>query len=335
MNIGPGFVEPERDPLIRDIVDNSGIFKQPFNPAGRAFFRLADIEKLHDLVKAAKNYPSTVVDLLNSQKPKEILQKWLHDSTTLESYHAQHGAYGLDDIATTRALCKIRDLSACTVTKADITNGPHLDANTIQTAHILPPVVSRYHAEHDFWNYLRRFFTDARVDRWYRATRDTDTLSTSNLITLSRVAHAYWRDCRFALRPLPMERRDSDTLRAEFSWLPCGNSEPRSITGKQLGWGLFNYRNGDVVRTGDVVEFWSTCVWSKGVELPCWDILEMRWYLSMMSAMCDDKGDVGDVKKEEGDGKKEEDGKNDDETETESESEGEDWQFIGVDDWYY
>jgi hypothetical protein len=71
-----------------------------------------------------------------------------------------------------------------------------------------------------FWETLRMFWSEERVDIWYHAIFSTPTRTEvcQNLLCLCPNAHAYWERAYFVLKPIRISD-DKKRLDVQFFWL--------------------------------------------------------------------------------------------------------------------
>jgi hypothetical protein len=159
-----------------------------------------------------------------------------------------------------------------------------------------------------FWDLLRLFWDETRINKWRRAifSEEDETISDGchNMLTLSKQAHALWGEARFALRPLE-QSDDQKRLKVEFHWqkkaldadaeidLLSGPESTRDYHGEREctltvedsadGSGDGPHRGYRRIRSGDTFTFRTTD--PKRLPLPSWPLLEMQWYLQRIAAM--------------------------------------------------
>ncbi|KAL4817234.1 hypothetical protein BDW67DRAFT_32738 [Aspergillus spinulosporus] len=181
------------------------------------------------------------------------------------------------------ALCKTRDGNRCVITKANV----HLHADSsdavsdadVKVTHLVPISLEggKCIKNAPFWNTLRLFFSDRKVDNWIAATRVTT--DTSNMICLSKDAAQALGNARYALKPRRLNARRTE-IETEFFTLPNGyHSGKRDILTRPL-----------LDRAGKEGE--GVCVSvrlisqnSRVYELPSWEILELTWHMNRVAAL--------------------------------------------------
>lgn len=156
-----------------------------------------------------------------------------------------------------------------------------------------------------FWNTLRMFWSEERVNEWYAAIFPRGTEACHNLMCLAPHAHKYWEKAHFALKPIGLSD-DKKRLDIQFFWLAKGNyaSEvailQRPLLQVHSDQGpnttkLFNVLTEKKISSGDPISLET----DDPVAHPLPDIrlLEMQWVLhrvAAMSAAAEAQDDFGD-----------------------------------------
>jgi hypothetical protein len=161
-----------------------------------------------------------------------------------------------------------------------------------------------------FWDLLRLFWDDVRIEKWHQAIFGTSTYERSprdvceNMLSFNKQVHAVWSTARFALRPLE-ESEDKKTLKVQFQWQRRATdrlaevdllTEPQSTRdyhgepqyALMVGSGARRQPShtdaSDVhIHSGDV--FTLTTDDPERLPLPSWPLLEMQWILQRVAAM--------------------------------------------------
>ncbi|OCK86096.1 hypothetical protein K432DRAFT_421279 [Lepidopterella palustris CBS 459.81] len=186
-------------------------------------------------------------------------------------------------------LCFERDQKQCILTKA---------GEPIDVAHIYP-FSMRYEyntvnrTTPSFWNILRLFWSDERVNGWYNAIFPLGTEICYNLICLCPNAHRYWEKAYFALKPIRLSN-DKKRLDVQFFWLPPRHhvyqvgilqrpSLPSALDRGPNKTMLFNLDTCKKICSGDEISLETDDPVSR--PLPDFRVLEMQWYLHRVTAM--------------------------------------------------
>jgi len=143
-----------------------------------------------------------------------------------------------------------------------------------------------------FWNTLRQFWSEERVDAWYNAIFPRGTEACHNLMCLTRSAHKYWRDALFALKPIGLSD-DRKRLDMQFFWLAKGNHSEVGILQRpalpvDLDQGpnitkLYNVLTDKKICSGDEISLETDDPVAH--PLPDLRLLEMQWFLTRVAAM--------------------------------------------------
>jgi len=165
----------------------------------------------------------------------------------------------------------------------------------------------------DFWRLLRIFWDEDRVEKWKNKifpdpqNPDTGVESCFGLICLEPTTHVRWTMGLFALKPLKLSD-DKKKLDIQFFW-QCQYShqpadcidllkEPNSSKGlsqveKLEPFPVHGERQSNpyyiatsqprLIQSGDV--FTLTTDDPNLKPLPCWELLEMQWFLQRLTAM--------------------------------------------------
>ncbi|KAG5210864.1 HNHc domain-containing protein [Trichophyton interdigitale] len=227
------FFSDARVELLREL---DGLFnEQPVSRELWAFLWLADLDKLKQLIVKARDDAIdqyVILDWLTSkgQIVKQWTQKSRQSSAASSPALAQSrrsSPSSLDPRGVKRKLgeitsssdeaekCRERDSQKCIITGAGM---------PIEVAHIFP-FSMRYlqspEASNDIyspWRVLRRFWTDDKVDEWFRAIQPT-TETMRNMLCLAPSVHKYHGEAYFALKPVELSE-DRTQLKLRFYWLP-------------------------------------------------------------------------------------------------------------------
>jgi hypothetical protein len=192
---------------------------------------------------------------------------------------------------------KERDGYRCALTKL-----PHP-----QAAHIFPcslPDLEIPYMIPKFWNLLRIFWDQARVEKWKSMifsdsqNPDIGVERCINLISLAPTAHDMWNRGLFALKPLKLSR-NRKKLTVQFFWQVPGNykfksridllTEPTSSEGLDIvadGYWLTRLEaDGSTprIRSGEIFTF--TTKDPENLPLPSLELLEMQWVLQRLVGM--------------------------------------------------
>ena len=154
-----------------------------------------------------------------------------------------------------------------------------------------------------FWNALRAFWPNERVEAWYGAIFPQGPNVCQNLICLSPDAHAYWERAYFALKPIRLSE-DKKRLDVQFFWL---SSNPRVSSvhtadvpslPANLDHGpgltkLFDIETGEEIRSGREISLETDDPVSR--PLPDFGLLEMQWILHRVAAISGATEHQGDL----------------------------------------
>jgi hypothetical protein len=173
----------------------------------------------------------------------------------------------------------------------------------IEVAHIYPycmlniPLTAREVLQLNFWDILKRFWSDDRVQEWRNAifphqnNPDKGVEACYNLICLSPDAYAYWTKAYFALKPIQLSD-DKKCLDVEFHWISQYNhsseidilTSPLSSEGSGGRCvGLFDIITGQRFYSGKKISLTTDDPVTR--PLPHLALLEMQWILHRMTAM--------------------------------------------------
>jgi hypothetical protein len=155
------------------------------------------------------------------------------------------------------------------------------------------PLVSD--SQFNFWNMLKVFWSDDRVQEWRNAifseqtNPDKGVETCRNLICLSPDAHAYWGKPYFALQPIELSA-DEKRLDVKLHWVPrrggCTDvdilSPPPSLEGLD-DIQLYHFPTDRRISSGHV--FSLTTDDPVNHPLPRYELLEMQWILHRVVAM--------------------------------------------------
>ena len=180
------------------------------------------------------------------------------------------------------ALCKTRDGNKCVITANAY---PHANpSNTrndtdVKVTHLAPISLEggKCIKNAPFWNMLRLFFSDKKVNSWITATRVTT--DTSNMICLSEGAAQALATARYALKPRSLNANRTE-METEFFALPGGyHSGKRDIMAKPLFDAAGKKSEGVYVGVRLITQN------SRVYELPSWEILELAWHMNRVAAL--------------------------------------------------
>jgi hypothetical protein len=145
---------------------------------------------------------------------------------------------------------------------------------------------------YDFWNVLKAFWSDDRIQKWRDAifpdNRDQGLETCYNLLCLSPDAYAYWTKAYFVLKLSDDEKR----LDVKFYWTPKYDRLPKSIlTTPQSSEGsdsrpkkkLLHFPIDRPICSGDMFSLTTDDPVTR--PLPHWALLEMQWTLHRLTAM--------------------------------------------------
>ena len=145
-----------------------------------------------------------------------------------------------------------------------------------------------------FWDTLRIFWSEERIDAWYNAifSNSTRTEICQNLVCLTPSAHAYWERAYFALKPVKLSE-DKKRLDIQFYWLPATPPGTRvdiirvpSISASDRGRNLtrlFNNETCTVISSGNEISLETDDPTLR--PLPDFRLLEMQWFLHRVTAL--------------------------------------------------
>lgn len=167
----------------------------------------------------------------------------------------------------------------------------------IEVAHIYPYCLrSEYTsslAEPSFWDTLRLFWSQERVNAWYDAIFPGGTEACHNLMCLAPHAHAYWGKAHFALKPIEVSH-NKKRLDIQFFWLAKGNRASqvnilqRPLSPVYLNQGpnvtkLLNVQTNRTLCSGDQISLETNDPVTQ--PLPDLRLLDMQWILHRLQAM--------------------------------------------------
>lgn len=177
----------------------------------------------------------------------------------------------------------------CVLTKAPDPDAahiyPHCMRHEIRRGEQLTPADS-------IWAILDMFWSQDRVDAWYKAIFPSGMNACNNLISLTQTAHKWWGKAYFVLQPIELSE-DNKRLTLRFIWLPPTSrtkrfnpDRPSLQTYLDHGPGsskLFNVLTEKKICTGDTI-----CLETDDPmlrPLPSFALLEMQWFLHRLAAM--------------------------------------------------
>jgi hypothetical protein len=169
-------------------------------------------------------------------------------------------------------------------------------AEPVDVAHIFPFSMRNLKASSDpysIWAVLRQFWSQDRVDAWYKAIFSSGTEVVYNLMCLGPHVHKYHEKAYFALKPKEISN-DKKRLTVKFFWLPRNKYSPtvdilrtplipEDLDGRNHGVGLWNFYTDQRIRSGD--EIYLETDDPERLPLPDWRILEMQWILQRVTAL--------------------------------------------------
>jgi hypothetical protein len=173
----------------------------------------------------------------------------------------------------------------------------------IEVAHIYPhhsikkKEEDRTGPRHEFWSYLRIFWSEEKVTAWEaklfpQGIGEKGLEEVYNLISLAPTVHAIWGRGLFALKPIS-ESDDKKTLIVQFFWqekqkgpLPKMSltTTPISTQGLEQTAGVWLFdKNKKQIRSGDCFELQTDDPIQK--PLPSFELLELQWFLQRIQGM--------------------------------------------------
>jgi hypothetical protein len=146
---------------------------------------------------------------------------------------------------------------------------------------------------YSIWTVLRLFWSQDRVDAWYKAIFSSGTEVVYNLMCLAPHVHKYHERAYFALEPKEISD-DKKRLTVKFFWLPRNQYSPtvdilrtplipEDLDGQNHGVGLWNFHTDKRIRSGD--EIYLETNDPETLPLPDLRILEMQWILHRVTAL--------------------------------------------------
>src|ERR1700761_216370 len=146
---------------------------------------------------------------------------------------------------------------------------------------------------YNIWTVLLQFWSQDRVDAWYKAIFSKGTEVVYNLISLNPSARKYYERAYFALEPKEISN-DKKRLTVKFFWLPRNQYSskvdilrtpliPEDSDGEHLGVGLWSIHTGKPICSGD--EIYLETNDPERLPLPDLRILEMQWILHRLTAL--------------------------------------------------
>jgi hypothetical protein len=183
-------------------------------------------------------------------------------------------------------------------------------AEPVDVAHIYPFSMRNHKAypssdPYSIWVILTQFWSQDRVDAWYKAIFSSGTEVVYNLMCLDPSAHKYHEKAYFALEPKEISN-DKKRLTVKFYWLPryqhsdkidilYSPSIPEDGDGENHGVGLWNVSTKKQIYSGD--EIYLETNDPERLPLPDLKILEMQWILhrvTALSAAAEPRDDFGE-----------------------------------------
>ncbi|KAF2261985.1 hypothetical protein CC78DRAFT_520953 [Lojkania enalia] len=143
-----------------------------------------------------------------------------------------------------------------------------------------------------FWDILRIFWSQERVDAWYSAIFPFGMEVCHNLICLAPHAHVYWERAYFALKPIRISY-DKKRLDIQFFWLSSYPYVPGvnilqapSLSASDQGPNstkLFSNDTDTKIHSGCEISLETDDPVSR--PLPDFRLLEMQWFLHRVTAI--------------------------------------------------
>jgi hypothetical protein len=180
----------------------------------------------------------------------------------------------------------------------------------VEVAHIYPFSMRNLKAPaspdpYNIWTVLLQFWSQDRVDAWYKAIFSKGIEAVYNLISLNPLAHKYHERAYFALEPKEISN-DKKRLTVKFYWLPryqhsdevdilYSPSIPEDLDGENHGVGLWNLSTKKQICSGD--EIYLETNDPERLSLPDLRILEMQWILHrviVLSGAAESRDDFGE-----------------------------------------
>ncbi|KAL5048325.1 hypothetical protein BDW71DRAFT_213694 [Aspergillus fruticulosus] len=293
--------QANRSTLIQDISTAAQISK--VDSAIWAFLWMADIPNLEAMLDNARSTPRMVYRQLNDcHLARDAIKKWmvrtsihnneqhqdhrLKEKKTRPRSMSKERSANLDSILSWNAsICKARDGNKCAITNANAHAHLHAcSSNTdneadVKVTHLAPISLEGGQCIKNapFWNMLRLFFSDEKVDNWIAATRVTT--DTSNMICLSVDAAEALGNARYALQPRRLNAKRTE-METELFSLPGGYYGGKTDI-------LANPILDEAGKKGEgvCVSVSLTTQNPRVYELPSWDILELAWYMNRVAAL--------------------------------------------------
>ncbi|EDN10076.1 predicted protein [Histoplasma mississippiense (nom. inval.)] len=178
----------------------------------------------------------------------------------------------------------------------------HGSGEPVEVAHIFPFALrdlqtpEQTSESSNFWNILKIFWTEEKVERWFDAIRST-TETLINLFCLSPNAHAYQGKIYFALKHISSNENNSSRT-VKFIWLPhFENYRSLRLSTEPSVTPATTFRRDGVggrvglldLSTGSAISSGHTIVWETedpvNLPLPDVDLLELHWVLQRVAAM--------------------------------------------------
>src|SRR5947207_3372363 len=163
---------------------------------------------------------------------------------------------------------------------------------------------STAYTEPSFWDILRQFWSEERVDAWYNTIFASGTEVCYNLMCLCPNAHTYWEKACFALKPIRLSD-DKKHLDIQLFWLPLHKhssgvdilrtpSLPEGLDQGPNRVKLFNCETDKKICSGDEISLETDDPVTR--PLPDLRLLEMQWILHRVAAMSGATEPRNDVK---------------------------------------
>ncbi|EFW16414.1 hypothetical protein D8B26_005746 [Coccidioides posadasii str. Silveira] len=180
--------------------------------------------------------------------------------------------------------CRRRDGALCILTKYP---------DPIDVAHIFPFSMGSDKQDKSFWNLLKIFWSQERVDAWYNAVFQRGTEVLENLMCFAPHVHRWHTKGLFALQPVKMSE-DGKCLTLKFYWLPRRSTSvemdimdtpsiPEDLTGLPRNLKAWNVITERKICSGDEIHLETPD--PDNLPLPDVRILDMQWVLQRLMAL--------------------------------------------------
>ncbi|KMU90616.1 hypothetical protein CIHG_08427 [Coccidioides immitis H538.4] len=163
----------------------------------------------------------------------------------------------------------------------------------IDVAHIFPFSMGSDKQDKSFWNLLKIFWSQERVDAWYNAVFQRGTEVLENLMCFAPHVHRWHTKGLFALQPVKMSE-DGKCLTLKFYWLPRRSTSvemdimdtpsiPEDLTGLPRNLKAWNVITERKICSGDEIHLETPD--PDNLPLPDVRILDMQWVLQRLMAL--------------------------------------------------